>query len=45
MAITNASVQTTLRIPGAWSHPSEMLERMPAGFRVLEDSLLLPGGV
>ena len=44
MASTNASVQTTLRIPGAWSHPSELLDRLPAGFRVSDDSLVLPDG-
>lgn len=44
MTSTSAPVQTTLRIPGAWSHPRELLKRMPAGFRLLPESLVLPDG-
>ena len=44
MTSTNASVQTTLRIPGAWSHPRELLDRMPDEVRLLPDSLVLPDG-
>ncbi len=44
MTSTNASVQTTLRIPGAWSHPRELLERMPDEVRLLPDRLVLPDG-
>ena len=37
-------VRTTLRIPGNWSHPRELLERMPNGFRLTSDTLVLPDG-
>ena len=35
-------VRTTLRIPGNWSHPRELVERIPAGFRLTPEALLLP---
>ena len=35
-------VRTTLRIPGKWSHPGELIERIPAGFRLTPEALLLP---
>lgn len=44
MTSTNAAVQTTLRIPGAWSNPRALLERIPMGFRLKPESLLLPDG-
>jgi hypothetical protein len=44
MNSTNAPVQTTLRIPGGWSHPRELLQRLPAGFRLTAESLVLPDG-
>ncbi|MGD9854733.1 MAG: hypothetical protein AB7U20_07255 [Planctomycetaceae bacterium] len=44
MSETNASVQTTLRIPGDWPHPGALLERMPAGYRLSGESLFLPDG-
>lgn len=37
-------VQTTLRIPGDWSHPGELIERIPAGFRLTPEALILPDG-
>jgi hypothetical protein len=40
----NVSIRTTLRIPGAWSDPGELLERMPADFRLTPESLFLPDG-
>jgi hypothetical protein len=36
------TVRTTLRIPGNWSHPRELVERMPAGFRLTPEVLILP---
>lgn len=36
--------RTTLRIPGNWSHPSELVERLPAGFRLTPESLRIPDG-
>jgi len=44
MNTTNASVQTTLRIPGAWAHPGELMERLPDGFRLTPQALFLPDG-
>ena len=44
MQSTNDSVRTTLRIPGDWSHPRELLARLPAGFKLTAESLLLPDG-
>lgn len=44
MTSPNTTVQTTLRIPGGWSHPRELLDRLPAGFRLSADNLLLPDG-
>jgi hypothetical protein len=34
----------TLRIPADWSHPGELVERLPAGFRLTPDALTLPNG-
>jgi hypothetical protein len=31
-----------LRIPGQWSHPRELIERLPAGCRVTGEALILP---
>jgi hypothetical protein len=36
--------QITFRIPGAWSDPGELLQRLPKGFRLTPDSLSLPDG-
>jgi hypothetical protein len=44
MTETKPAVQTTLRIPGAWTHPRELLDHMPDGFRLMDRSLVLPGG-
>jgi len=41
---TNDSPQIALRIPGDWSHPGELLERMPEGFRLTPEALVLPNG-
>jgi hypothetical protein len=34
----------TLRIPGDWSHPRELVERLPDGFRLTPEHLVLPTG-
>jgi hypothetical protein len=39
-----ASVRVTFRIPGDWSYPGELLERLPECFRLNPDALLLPNG-
>ena len=37
-------VTVDLRIPGQWSHPRELVERLPAGCRVTAEALVLPSG-
>lgn len=37
-------VRTTLRVPGNWAHPGELIECMPAGFRLTPEALILPDG-
>ena len=44
MTETNTEVRTTLRIPGVWSNPGELLTRLPEGFRLTPDALFLPDG-
>jgi hypothetical protein len=44
MKNTVASPQITLRIPGDWSHPKELVERLPVGYRLSPEALLLPDG-
>lgn len=34
----------TLRIPGAWSDPGELLARLPDGFRLTHEAFFLPDG-
>ncbi len=38
------STRITLRIPGDWSHPKELLERLPEGVQLSATGLLLPNG-
>jgi hypothetical protein len=35
-------ITIVLRIPGKWSHPKELIERLPAGFRFSPEALILP---
>src|SRR5947207_5721054 len=37
-----ASIKIDLRIPGQWSHPKELVQRLPAGCRLTGESLILP---
>src|SRR5438093_1854527 len=37
-----APITIALRIPGKWSHPGELMERLPAGCRLTADALILP---
>jgi hypothetical protein len=41
---TDAAVNTTLRIPGIWRHPSDLIARMPQGFRLTSQAMILPNG-
>ena len=35
-------ITIVLRIPRKWSHPKELIERLPAGFRFSPEALILP---
>ena len=37
-----ASITIALRIPGQWSHPKELIQRLPAGCRLTGEALILP---
>lgn len=37
-----APITIALRIPGRWSHPRELVERLPAGCRLTGEALILP---
>jgi hypothetical protein len=39
-----APVTIALRIPGLWSHPRQLMERLPDGYRLTGDALVLPDG-
>ena len=36
------SITIALRIPGQWSHPRELIQRLPAGCRLTAEALILP---
>jgi hypothetical protein len=44
MSDASPSVEIALRIPGAWAHPRELIERLPEGYRLMPDALTLPDG-
>ncbi len=37
-----SSVEVALRIPGRWAHPKELIQRLPAGYRLKGEALVLP---
>jgi hypothetical protein len=37
-----APIKIALRIPGKWSHPRELIQRLPAGCRLTGEALILP---
>ncbi len=37
-------VEIAMRIPGTWNHPGELLEKLPAGYRITGKELILPDG-
>ncbi|MFL5340635.1 MAG: hypothetical protein ACJ8F7_10835 [Gemmataceae bacterium] len=39
-----APISVALRIPGQWSHPRELMQRLPEGCRITGDALVLPDG-
>ncbi|MCG6157524.1 hypothetical protein [Rubinisphaera margarita] len=44
MNSTDHTPEITLRIPGDWEHPGELLERLPSGYRMTPAELVLPDG-
>ncbi|NIP87402.1 MAG: hypothetical protein GTO03_18355 [Planctomycetales bacterium] len=44
MNLSNPPMEIALRIPGTWSDPSELIERLPAGFELTAETLVLPDG-
>lgn len=42
MSEPGAAVEVALRIPAKWSGPRELIERMPAGYRLTPEALILP---
>jgi hypothetical protein len=39
-----APITIALRIPGQWSDPRELIQRLPAGYRLTAEALILPDG-
>ncbi len=39
-----APVTIAFRIPGQWSHPRDLIQRLPAGHRLTPEALFLPDG-
>jgi hypothetical protein len=37
-------IKIALRIPGTWSHPRELIQRLPAGCQLTAEALILPDG-
>jgi hypothetical protein len=37
-----APINIILRIPGKWPHPRELIQRLPDGYRLTPDALILP---
>ncbi len=44
MTESKAPVEIVFRIPGTWSHPREILESLPAGYRLTPEALIMPDG-
>ena len=44
MSETTPSIEITLRIPGTWAHPGELVEQIPPGCRLSPEGLILPDG-
>ena len=40
----NQRIDVTLRIPGAWEHPGQLLEGLSGGYRLTPEALVLPDG-
>lgn len=44
MSDPNAAISVTLRIPGDWSDPGPLLQRIPDGYTLTPENLILPDG-
>lgn len=44
MTDASSPIEITLRIPGTWAHPGELVERMPPECRLSPEGLILPDG-
>lgn len=44
MGSETETVKIAMRIPGQWNHPGELIERLPEGCRLTEETLTLPDG-
>lgn len=44
MSDQKASVIIAMRIPGTWGHPRELVQSMPAGYRLTGEAMILPDG-
>ena len=42
MSEPDAAIKVALRIPGQWSHPRELIERLSDGCRLTPETLILP---
>lgn len=42
MSDATSPVTVNLRIPGGWKHPGEVMERLPAGYKLTPKELILP---
>jgi hypothetical protein len=42
MNLNEPAVTVALRIPGLWSHPKELVERLPAGYELTPEALIMP---
>lgn len=41
---TSNNITISFRIPGNWAHPGEIIQRVPAGYRLTPEALVLPDG-
>ena len=43
--VTEPAIEVTLRLPGTWQHPGELIERLPEGCRLTANELILKSGL
>lgn len=42
--MNDSSIEITLRIPGLWTSPGELIQRLPEGYQLSPDGMTLPDG-